>query len=393
MYVSTSEVYGPMGEDPLFEHLLPRPLKNRNDVLRATLDIEMSFTGRMDMMSLNVFFMESSKKLRNAVKLFEEGVFDAAFYAVRSAAELARVVTYFSGCETPTDNDEFASWKCEGRFPFDSEVCQKLEKVCAPYREVRDAIPEFFDERKAALKRVNKYIHRQGFRTFYTFSPVDADRHVRRMDAMAGEFHSFIMGAVAEIIMLRLSVDPYPMLLRDPDVMYRIRNISFSKPLSDDVVGVFLTPKIVDAYRSTGFYGDEAARFRGNEPFNKAAYNLFNFGIYSRAEGNDVRRQFQLLTVSDRVAALVFDMLPDATYLVANSGFNLYWADNAGLEGGFSTDFRETGRYGEVPDFTNRPDDRGYATRVKIRDDYYVVHHLNPLSNETIGKLEVIDPG
>jgi hypothetical protein len=41
-------------------------------------------------MSLSVFFMELSNELRNAVKLFEEGVFGTVFYSGGSAVEQMR---------------------------------------------------------------------------------------------------------------------------------------------------------------------------------------------------------------------------------------------------------------------------------------------------------------
>lgn len=380
----------PIG-DPLFDHLQPRSLENRNEILRATMDIEMSFTGRMDVIELNVFFMESSKELRNAVRLFEEGIFDAAFYAVRSAVELTRVVTYLSGFEMPTDNDKFDLWRSGGRFPMDSEVRKKLSEICAPYCEVREAVPEFFAKRDGNLKSVNKYIHRQGFKTLYTFNPAQCVRHAQRMDEMAGEFRSFIKGAVAEIIMLRLSIDPYPLLLRDPDVMYRMRDISMTKPLSDDVVDLFLTPQMVEAYRSTDFYRGEAVKFAQNEPLNQAAYNLHFLNMYSRTASEDVRRQFHLLTVSDRAVAMIFDMLPEATYIVADHGFNLYWADDFDIVRGLSTDSAWTDpRMGSF-DYSNRPVGRGYATRVKIQDGDYEVHHQSPLSDDIIRSIETID--
>lgn len=128
----------------------------------------MSLTGRAGMFQLNVFFAEASKELRNAVKLFESGMFDAAFYSVRSAVELARVVAYFSGDDDPASSEKYKKWKEGGKFPFDGKIRKKLAEVCAPFQEVKDALPEFFPERDNALFRANKYIHRQGFRTFYS---------------------------------------------------------------------------------------------------------------------------------------------------------------------------------------------------------------------------------
>ncbi|WP_340470340.1 hypothetical protein [Bifidobacterium mongoliense] len=228
--------------DVWFSHLRPCRLDDRDAILEATLDIEMSLTGRAGMFQLNVFFEEASKELRNAVKLFEVGMFDAAFYSVRSAVELARIVAYFSGDDDPASSELYETWKKGGKFPFDGKIRKNLSEVCAPFQAVKDALPEFFDERNNALLRANKYIHRQGFHTFYSLIQRPEPWYAGYLPAMRDEFHAFIMGAVTEIILLRLSVDPFPILLRDPDVMYRIHYISLTKPLSDAVVDLFLTP-------------------------------------------------------------------------------------------------------------------------------------------------------
>ena len=80
-----------------YHHLQPLALKEKDSFLWATSEIEQSFTGRIDILTsgLHTFFLESSKLLRNSIKLYEDGIFDAAFYSVRSALELARIVAHF----------------------------------------------------------------------------------------------------------------------------------------------------------------------------------------------------------------------------------------------------------------------------------------------------------
>ncbi|MFT8443471.1 MULTISPECIES: hypothetical protein [Bifidobacterium] len=371
-----------------FSHLRSCHLDDRDAILQATLDIEMSLTGRIDMFQLNIFFAEASKELRNAVKLLESGMYDSAFYSVRSAVELAHIVAYFSGDDDPASSELYERWKKGGWFPPDGEIRKNLAEVCAPFQEVKAALPEFFAERNKALRRANKYIHRQGFRTFYSLTQRPEPWYAGYLPAMRDEFHAFIMGAVTEIILLRLSVDPFPILLRDPDVMYKIHYVSQTKPLSDTVVDLFLTPKIIDSYRSTSFYSQLAEEFSGNEPFSKATYNLFNFGIYHHADHDKIMQQFKLLGKSDRMAVRIFECMPDVSCIFTESGLKMYMAESFVLKSGpliSSDDFRtDQGQ----PGIVNRPCPQGYETLIHIDGDAYMLNHAHPLSTDSMRSLE-----
>ncbi|MCH3975543.1 MAG: hypothetical protein LKI78_02150 [Bifidobacterium tibiigranuli] len=371
-----------------FSHLRPCHLDDRDAILQATLDIEMSLTGRSDMFQLNIFFAEASKELRNAVKLFESGMFDAAFYSVRSAVELARVVAYFSGDDDPASSELYETWKKGGWFPLDGKIRKNLSEDCAPFQEVKDALPKFFDERNNALHRANKYIHRQGFHTFYSLIQRPETRYVGYLHVMRDEFHSFIMGAVTEIILLRLSVDPFPILLRDPDVMYKIQYISLTKPLSDTVVDLFLTPKIIDSYRSTSFYSQLAEEFSGNEPFSKAAYDLFNFGIYHHADHDKIMQQFNLLEKSDRIVVRIFECVADVLCIDKVHGLKMYTTESFNFNKGFSISYGDLGTDPEQPGIVNRPCPQGYETHIHIDGDIYVLVHAHPLSDDSMRSLE-----
>jgi hypothetical protein len=374
--------------DVWFSHLRPCRLDDRDAILQATLDIEMSLTGRADMFQLNVFFEEASKELRNAVKLFESGMFDAAFYSVRSAVELARVVAYFSGDDDPASSELYETWKEGGKFPFDGKIRRKLAEVCAPFQEVKDALPEFFTERDNALFRANKYIHRQGFHTFYSLIQRPETRYVGYLPAMRDEFHAFIMGAVTKIILLRLSVDPFPILLRDPDVMYKIHYLSLTKPLSDTVVDLFLTPKIIDSYRSTSFYSRHAEEFSDNEPFSEATYDLYNFGIYHHADHDKIMQQFNLLEKSDRIVVRIFECVAGVLCIYTGLGLKMYTTESFNFNKGFSISSDDFRTDPEQPGIVNRPCPQGYETHIHIDGDVYVLVHAHPLSDDSMRSLE-----
>jgi hypothetical protein len=374
--------------DVWFSHLRPCRLDDRDAILQATLDIEMSLTGRAGMFQLNVFFEEASKELRNAVKLFESGMFDAAFYSVRSAVELARVVAYFSGDDDPASSELYETWKKGGWFPLDGKIRKKLAEVCAPFQEVKDALPEFFPERDNALFRANKYIHRQGFNTFYSLTQRPQPWYAEYLPAMRDEFHAFIMGAVTKIILLRLSVDPFPILLRDPDVMYKIHYISLTKPLSDTVVELFLTPRIIDSYRSTSFYSQHAAEFSDNEPFSKPVYELFNFGTYHHTDHEKITQQFKYLAKSDRIAVRIFELMTDVSCIYTGLGLKMYTTESFNFNKGFSISSDDFRTDPEQPGIVNRPCPQGYETHIHIDGDVYVLVHAHPLSDDSMRSLE-----
>lgn len=88
-----------------YRHLSANTLVNKDSILSVSENIDDSFSGRVDIMGLHRFFMEAACMIRNAVSQYEQGFIDAAFYSVRSALELARIIAYFSNQNQPLESD------------------------------------------------------------------------------------------------------------------------------------------------------------------------------------------------------------------------------------------------------------------------------------------------
>ena len=120
-------------------------------------------TGRMDIMYCNAFLDEAIQLLSNSIFLYEEGLFDCAFYSVRQAGEVMNSMLYLS----ENDKETLKKWSEKERFPMDSKIKEQLQRMKKGYQEIKSLIPEYFDRHEKLIKKSHKIIHKQGFDTFY----------------------------------------------------------------------------------------------------------------------------------------------------------------------------------------------------------------------------------
>lgn len=334
-----------MNDDYHYQHLTPRELRDKKAILDATHDIEFSMTGRVDVMSLHSFFIEAASLLRNSVKLFEQGFFDAALYSVRTSLELARVITHFSEQDTPTESEIYKSWIHGDWFPVDNKIRKRLKQTGAIYSEVREALPDFFDSQDARLENVQKYIHKQSYKTFYAQNPFRPDVQQSRIRKANELFEDFITNSIAEIAVLRLCIDPFPLLLRDERIMYRIHFQSMTTPYSDGMIELIGT-KNIDSYRGTGFYRDHLEQYSVNEELAEATYNLINSEYYDRSARESIMQQHHLLSKRHLLAIDIFELSNDITRIFLDNGLTWYFSSTKSLrKGGGSIPMDDHMRY------------------------------------------------
>ena len=328
--------------DYYYNHLRKNTLKDKELFLRASSDIENSFTGRLDILSsgLHRFFIESSKLIRNAIKLYEEGIYDAAFYSTRSALELARIVTYFSSDNDLQDSEDYKNWRKGGKFPFDSSIRKELETSGSVYTEVHATLKDFFDEQKSLLAYIQKYIHKQGYKTFYERGFTNPEREKLRQKMIADNFYNFLKGTLAEIGFLRLCIDPFPVLLRNDDVRYKIHFQGMTEPFGDGFVNHILGEDKIKRYCATEFYLSYVGYFEDNENLTEEAHSLINHQFYNRESWPIIERQMHLFSKNDVVAINVFNISKEITKIYMLGGFLWYFSEtnSPGEYTGFSSE-------------------------------------------------------
>lgn len=316
-------------DDYYYHHLKQNTLKDKDIFLRATSDIEGSFTGRLDILTsgLHRFFLESSKLIRNGIKLFEEGIYDTAFYSLRSALELARIVAYFSNEKEPKDSEIYKSWREGGKFPFDAAIRKELEKSGSVYIEVHEALRDFFDDQKKCLAVIQKYVHKQGYRTFYERGFTHPDREKLRQERITNDFIRFLKGTLTEIAFLRLCIDPFPILLRDSRVMYKIHFQNMTEPFKDDFVTKIIGEDKIERFCTTEYYQSHLKYFEDNEQLSEEVHTLINNQYYDRACWPIIQQQMHLLSKNDTTAVKIFNLSSKIANIYMLGGWHWYFSD------------------------------------------------------------------
>lgn len=372
-------------EDWQYQHIIKRELKNKDIIMDVSNNISHSFSGRLDILGLHTFFLESSIMLKNAIKLYEEGFFDSAFYSVRSALELARVITYFSDQEQPKDSEVYQKWIQGGRFPFDSIIKKLLAESGSIYSEVKDALIDFFDDQEKRLKRVNKYIHKQGYETFYQQSSFRSgrDSQSKIIDEL---FLDFITNSTVEISLLRLCIDPFPILLQDKSIMGRIHFQSMTEPYSQSTIELIGKEK-VEKYQNTKFYKSHLEMYNENEELGEAAYNIVNYEFYDRSTYNEIVKQFKLLSPIDVLAIKIFNRVKSVVKIYFYKGFKMYFSDIESKREKTGFDSRDLDKVKESDRKLNFQYDGAFLSYFSCENTEFWVEHNEKLTESQITQI------
>jgi len=375
-------------DDFYLYHLKKSSVKNKELFFSATSDIEGSFTGRLDMLPLHTFFIEASKMMRNAVKLYEDGYFDAAFYSVRSAVELSRIVAYFSDVDNPKDSEMFRNWASGKKFPFDSKIKEELESSSAVFQELRSVLGDFFDEQAVRLRAAQKYIHKQGLKAFYERGFTNEEHEKNRLDIISKDFNEFVKNSLAEIALLRLCIDPFPLLLRDPQVMYRVHFESMTIAFSDDMVNKVIGKRRVELYKSTDFYTSHVSHFGENESLSEEIHTFINQQFYDRTKWKIIEPQLHLLSQDDQRILRIFNASKTISRIYASGGLQFYFSNvksertNLGFNG---LDFQEVKN---ADSKLNTDYDGAFLSYMSLGDDDYWIEHNGPLKLIDIDRIK-----
>lgn len=170
-----------------------------HDELMNYLHYLFPFTGIIDKTFCNYFMYESVELLKHAIFLYEDGYFDCAFYSVRQSIENLNNMLYLAD-----KKEELKIWKAKKRFPSDKKIKDILEKTNKSYDEIKNSIPETFDNYQNLLQKVNKYIHKQGYDTFYINVRQQSNDMLDRMDL----FVMFFKNAIQILLLMNIVLDP-----------------------------------------------------------------------------------------------------------------------------------------------------------------------------------------
>ena len=303
-------------------HIKPLELPGAEKYISDIYNITFASTGFVHAQESNLFFDEACQLIVNAIKLFQLGYFDCAFYSLRQSIETSIGIIYLTA--NPDEKDEWKKLCKRFESGFMSNWLKENEPI---FKDVRNKMSVFFDHILNVKSKMNKYIHKQGYASFYkvTNDPITSQLLGVHEEQILSDFESFLKMCIGTVAVYRLSIDALPVVLMDEDMLFRSGDF-ITEPYSQEFVEKYIGKENIEAFKTTTIYKDFCESLRENEKQNEAVFYLIHYQYFNRKHFDDYMSQLHLCSFIDRVAMWLF-VISDKISQVFVDGIFMYDSD------------------------------------------------------------------
>lgn len=355
---------------------------NKEKYYMDILNIEHSWSGRMDTNIGNTFIMEATQQIVNAIELFEQGYFDCAYYSLRSAVDLSTTMAFLVDMPETERSTYLTAWKDTADFPMQSQMIKKLTDDGDVFSDMRSKIPEFFADAKELSKKLNKYVHKQGLQHFYVSRnhPLNLQKDCAKFIA---EFEYYIKSCIGVVAVMRLVFDPFPVLLMDEEILYRCFD-SITDPYTENFIDEYIGSEIIEKYKQTKTYLNVYDSFIHKEKKNDAVFNVMKYCYIETKQIEKILSQLYLLNRESAICVLMVAACDEIVKVYCYNGFMMFTTDretNQKQTAWSGCDFK---KFEEADNLINQEYGEGYISAFHFEGNTYYVEHNRELNFDTI---------
>lgn len=367
------------------EYLRPINLPNKDKFYMDLINIEHSWSGRMDVWSLgNTFIMEAEQQLINAIELFEAGYFDCAYYSLRSSVDVSTTIVFLSDMPKEERTKFTDAWKGTKDFPMQGQMLKQLSEKGNIFADMKEKMPDFFKMAKELSAELNKYVHKQGLRHFYVSRnhPIN----IKTQDNFIRNFEFHLKKCIGVVAVMRLAIDPFPVLLMDEEILYRCFD-AMTDPYSDEFVSEYIGKKTITAYEETELYKLTYNSFMDEERKSPAVFDVIKHQYIDSQKMDELLQQLRLMTKDDVISVLIVCACKKAVKTYCLDGFQMYFTEkstNRKAKSWSGVDFK---RFAESEDKINQSYDEAYISTFVFDNETYFVEHNEILNSEDISQI------
>ncbi len=367
----------------------PIILDEKKKLYRDIMNIEHSWTGRMDAdaAGANTFIMESVQLLINAIKLFEKGYFDCAFYSIREAIEISTTTVYLSDMPYADRVQVLEAWKSTSDFPMQSKMIKQLSQKGEMFSEMMNTMISYFKDIYTVNQALNKYVHKQGLQHFY----VARNNPLNILDEkiLIRDFLYFLKKGISVIAVMRLAIDPFPILLLDEEIRLRVTNW-MTKPYSMDFISEYIDKDVIEAYKNTNMYILHREQFMQNEKNNLPTYDVIENRYIDTNKKDDIMAQIQLLDFQEHCAVKLAFACQKVTKIYTMRGWNIFFTNRKSNKPDFPWSSSSLYIIAVNPIRLNQTYDEALISVFLINKNYFFVEHNDPITERDIQNLDKV---
>ncbi len=364
-------------------HLIPIELASKKDYIIDIANIEQSHTGRVDAWIANTFIVEACNLIKNAITLFELGYFDCAYYSLRQSIEVSMTMMYIIENQDQKSNNELEKWKSEEHFPMYQQMQKYLEANETVFKDIKEKLQLFFDHIDNTKKKINKFVHKQGFDKFYSSRNHSINHNYLDNDIFTNKFESYLKDCIGTVAIMRLSIDPFPILLNDEEIYYRTGD-TVTSAYSDNFISKYIGEEHIKNYKNTELYIQHYVYFMDFEKQSEAINYVIKNQYIDTTKINEILRQEHLLNKKECSAIKSIQTCSKITKFYTINGLRMYFTNRTTkrtITSWQSCDFDDFQK-SDAP--MNQKYDEAFISVFHILDEAVFLEHNDILSDEDV---------
>lgn len=369
------------------ENLRLIELKNKEKFYLDLMNIENSWTGRMDTSVGNTFIMESVQLIVNSMELFELGYFDCAYYSLRSAVEISTTMVFLSDMPHEERESFLNSWKSTKDFPMQGKMLKMLSEKGGIFIDVKEEMPDFFDFAKNLNMELHKYVHKQGFQHFYVSRnhPINMKKSTEDFVSI---FESYVKKCITIVAVMRLVIDPFPILLMDKEILFRCFD-SMTDPYSEEFVDEYIGELFINEYKNTSIFISTYESFI-NEPLkSEPTFDVMKYQYIDTNKKDEIHAQLSLLTDYDVVCCLLAFSSSKVVKIYCCGGLMMYFTDRKTNRKEMSWSGIDFKNFEDSAQKINLPYDEVYISVFEFNNEPYFIEHNETIDEEEYKNLDL----
>jgi hypothetical protein len=368
------------------ENLIPMKLEGKEQYYFDLMNIEHSWTGRIDAMFSNEFFREAVQLIINAIVLFEKGYFDCSFYSLRQALEISTTVVYFVDDSEENRKQELRKWMKQEKFPMHTQMVAELNKRKNAFADIKDKMSLYFEEVEAAKQKLNKYVHKQGFDKFYISRTNHFKEYIEQSN-LTSDFEKFLMKSIGAVAVLRLAIDPVPLLLAD-DSIYKRTGQLMSEAYSDDFLEKYIGFNHIEAYKHTELYKSYYHSFISHEEMLPSVLEVVKNDYVNKTKIDEIYSQKHLLGDHELVAVALITYSNKIAKVYCFGGLHWYFTDIESKRRKMSWGSADFKVFKNGSAKYNAKYDEAFLSHLRILDEDYYIEHNEEFTAAEIEELD-----
>lgn len=370
------------------DYLVPIEYPEGNAHLSALNNIQYAHAGNFNLTSLE-FFEEATFLIANAIQLFRIGYYDCAFYSLRQSIELTIGLLYI------TENGDECLQKWENQEDgFETGTMRRFLMNNAPvFKDVRTNMSDFFEEVRNIQKEMNKYVHKQGYGTFYTYNRAafQGERKLLWQSQRLKDFDRFVVKCIGAVAVYRLALDPLPVLLGQENMLYKMPGI-LTAPYTDEFIQTYIGRDHIENYYKTQIYQEYYNHLKNKETLCEGCYHLLHLNDYDRKLFPEIISQFHVLPFNAQLAVLIFSVSKEIADVICKNGWERYSSDVSSKRTPWSFHLgmgHYESLFPSIENF-NQSYHNVYISRIKVNNEWEYIEHNEPFTDKEWNQIKEI---